>query len=142
MSTHPLWPDFIDMQGFAERLRLLRTARGLTQTRLAELLGMPARSYNRWERGTHAPHLELLVKLADLLQVSLDELVGRTAARLERTIRNHELHRLVQKADDLPDGDQQALIAVLDGLVRKTEMAKVMGQRPTNQRAKKVAVRQ
>jgi hypothetical protein len=37
------------MDGFAERLRLLRTERGLTQTRLAELLGMPARSYNRWE---------------------------------------------------------------------------------------------
>ncbi len=134
MPTTWLYPADIEMDGFAERLRLLRTERGLTQTRLAELLGMPARSYNRWERGGHVPHLEMAIKIADLLQVSLDELVGRKDASSHVAIRNHELHHLVQQVDALPDEDQQALITVMDGLVKKTQFAQVLhsrnGRRP------------
>jgi transcriptional regulator with XRE-family HTH domain len=129
MTMTWLYPVDIDMDGFAERLRLLRTERGLTQTRLAELLGMPARSYNRWERGGHVPHLEMAVKIADILQVSLDELVGRKDASSQVAIRNHELHQLVQQVDALPDEDQQALITVMDGLVKKTQFAQVLHSR-------------
>ncbi|MGH8077340.1 MAG: helix-turn-helix domain-containing protein [Lysobacter sp.] len=129
MTTTWLYPVDIDMDGFAERLRLLRTERGLTQTRLAELLGMPARSYNRWERGGHVPHLEMAVRIADILQVSLDELVGRKDASSPVAIRNHELHQLVQQVDALPDQDQQALITVMDGLVKKSQFVQVLHSR-------------
>lgn len=111
------------------RLRARRTARGLTQTRLAELLGMPARSYNRWERGGHVPHLAMAVKIADILQVSLDELVGRSNTTSEVAIRNADLHQLVQVVDVLPDDDQRALITVMDGLVKKAQLNKLMQQR-------------
>jgi len=130
MSTSPPYLVDIGMEEFAERLRALRTARGLTQTRLAELLGMPARSYNRWERGGHVPHLGMAVKIADILQVTLDELVGRKETTSEVAIRNHELHQLVQEVDALPDEDQRALMTVMDGLVKKTQLAKMMRQRP------------
>jgi transcriptional regulator with XRE-family HTH domain len=134
MATSPLYLVDIDMEDFAERLRELRTARGLTQTRLAELLGMPARSYNRWERGGHVPHLGMAVKIADILQVTLDELVGRKETTSEVAIRNHELHQLVQEVDALPDEDQRALMTVMDGLVKKTQLAKMMRQRPPARR--------
>lgn len=111
------------------RLRALRTARGLTQTRLAELLGMPARSYNRWERGGHVPHLAMAVKIADILQVSLDELAGRRSTTSEVAIRNADLHQLVQEVDVLPDDDQRALITVMDGLVKNAQLNKLMQQR-------------
>lgn len=131
MTTTWLYPVDIEMEGFAERLRLLRTQRGLTQTRLAELLGMPARSYNRWERGGHIPHLEMAVKIADILQVSLDELVGRKDASPQVSIRNHALHQLVQQVDALTDQDQQALITVMDGLVKKNQLAQVLNPQAT-----------
>ena len=35
------------------------------------------RVYNRWEKGGNVPHFDTIVKLADILQVSLDELAGR-----------------------------------------------------------------
>ena len=135
MATSPLYPVDIEMEDFAERLRELRTARGLTQTRLAELLGMPARSYNRWERGGHVPHLAMALKIADILQVTLDELVGRNEPSSNPLIRNHELHQLVQEVDGLPDEDQRALMTVMDGLVKKSQLAKMMRQRPTTRRA-------
>lgn len=96
---------------------------------------MPARSYNRWERGGHVPHLEMAVKIADLLQVSLDELVGRTEPTSEVTLRNPDLHQLVQEVDALPDEDQRALMTVMDGLVKKTQLAKLMRQRSPGRRA-------
>ncbi|MDE9590602.1 helix-turn-helix domain-containing protein, partial [Xenorhabdus bovienii] len=107
--------------------RLLREARNLSQVRLAELLGVDPRAYNRWEKGASAPHLETVIKIADVLQVTLDELVGRKAVSDEVKIRNHTLHTLWQKADSLSDTDQQALIVILDSFVKKAMVEQVMG---------------
>ena len=131
MTTIPYWYVELDMSAFAERLRLLRKARGLTQARLAELLEINPRAYNRWERpGGNVPHLETLIKLADILQVTLDELVGRSESKADTKIRNPELHQLCQQADNLPDEDQKAVILVIDGLVKKTQISKMMGHGP------------
>lgn len=68
-----------------------------------------------------------MIKIADVLQVTLDELVGRQAVSEEVKIRNHTLHALWQKADMLPDSDQQALIAVLDSFVKKSMLEQAIG---------------
>jgi transcriptional regulator with XRE-family HTH domain len=125
------WHTGLDMSDFAERLRLLRESRQLTQTRLAELIEVDPRAYNRWERGTIAPHLDTLIKIADVLQVSLDELVGRKPLSTETRIRNHSLNALWQQADTLPDQEQQALILVIDSFVKKSIVEKTVG-RPAN----------
>ncbi len=122
--------DF-DMSVFAERLRLLRESRQLSQVRLAELLGVDPRSYNRWEKDGNAPHLDTIIKIADVLQVSIDELVGRKAVSDDIKIRNHTLNSLWQKADSLPDSDQQALIIVIDSFVKKAMIEKVMNTNKT-----------
>ncbi len=129
----------LDMHHFADRLRQLRIARGLTQTRLAELLQMTPRSYNRWERGGNTPHLEMLIRIADILQVSLDELVGRIEPQDEPMIRNHELHDLVRQLDELPDEDQLALIRVMDGLMKKTQINRMAGKQPGRSRPRVAA---
>ncbi|WP_114192137.1 helix-turn-helix domain-containing protein [Edaphovirga cremea] len=116
----------LDMSAFSERLRMLREARGLTQTRLAEMIDVLPRAYNRWERGHISPQLETLAKLADVLQVSLDELVGRVDTSKEIKIRNPELHELWQQADTLPDEAQRALIMVIDSFVTKANVEKAV----------------
>jgi transcriptional regulator with XRE-family HTH domain len=126
MTNFPNWYVELDMAAFAERLKLLRQSRSIKQTRLAQLLEIDPRAYSRWERGDNIPHLEKLIKIADILQVTLDELVGRAEPADDIKIRNHELHELWQQADNLPDKDQQALIQVMDGLVKKSQMDKVM----------------
>jgi transcriptional regulator with XRE-family HTH domain len=133
---------WIDMSAFAERLRLLREARQITQTRLATLLEVDPRVYNRWERSTSSPQFDTVVKIANILQVSLDELAGRSASITEPKIHNVELLNLYQQVDSLPDTDQQALVSVIDGLVKKSQMARVMGKRaaaPARKRAVVVA---
>lgn len=123
------WISDLNMAEFAERLRLLRTSRQLSQARLAELLGIDPRSYNRWERGGNVPHLDTLIRIADILQVTLDELVGRSDPSVTVKLHNHELQSLCQQADHLPDEDQRALILVLDSLIKKAQVSQLMGGR-------------
>ena len=65
----------------------------------------------------------------DLTPVSFDELAGRSASITEPKIHNVELLNLYQQVDSLPDMDQQALVLVIDGLVKKSQMEKVVGKR-------------
>ena len=119
-----------NMTDFHERLRQLRTARKLTQTRVAELLGVSPRVYTRWENGDATPLFATLVKIADILDVSLDELAGRkeTDANSAAAIHNPELHRLYKKVNQLSDEDQKALIILLDSLVKRSRVRKVMAE--------------
>src|SRR5262245_39211850 len=88
----------LDM-AFAEQLKAAREARKLTQTRLAELLDVSPRVYNRWEKGLATPHFDTVVKIADILRVSLDELAGRKEPSGEVLVRNHKLHSLCRQID-------------------------------------------
>lgn len=62
---------------FNKRLRQMRMKRGFTQQRLADSIDIALRSYQCYETGTRTPNYELLVQLADVLDVSLDYLMGR-----------------------------------------------------------------
>ena len=61
-----------------ERLRNLREDRDMTQAKAGEYLHISQRSYAHFEAGTREIPVEVLVALADLYEVNLDYLVGRT----------------------------------------------------------------
>lgn len=61
---------------FAERLKELRKQANLTQVELAKRLGIGQSSYADWERGKKKPTQENLVKISQVLNVSIDYLVG------------------------------------------------------------------
>ena len=62
---------------FAENLKKYRLTCGMTQADMALHLGMTERGYRNYELGKHEPNLSTLIIIADELQVSLDDLVGR-----------------------------------------------------------------
>lgn len=65
------------MSIFGDNIKRLRKNKGLKQQELEEILGIKRNSYSDWENGKTEPRFENLVKLADLLDVSLDWLFGR-----------------------------------------------------------------
>ena len=117
------------MTDFHQGLRKLRTARKLTQTRVAELLGVSPRVYTRSEIGDATPLLGAVVKIADILAVSLDDLAGRKEANGDARIHNPELHRLYKNVDHLSDEDQTALVIVLGSLLKRCRVSRVMAER-------------
>ena len=117
----------LEMIKFAQRLKEIRGLRGLSQVKLAEMVGVIPRVYNRWERGSAAPRLEAIVSLADILQVTLDELVGREEIQsVEFKVKNPKLHTLYREIDKLSNDDQNALEVLLDSLIKRSEMKKVL----------------
>ena len=62
---------------FAERLRELRKDDGLSQTKLAEKLGVTQRKISDWERGDVDPDMYSLWKISDFFEVSVDYLIGK-----------------------------------------------------------------
>ena len=70
------------------KIRTLRTARGITQEALAAELGVSAQAVSKWERGATMPDVSLLPELAVYFGVSLDELFGLTEEKEFDRIQN------------------------------------------------------
>lgn len=62
----------------AKRLRERRKEKGLTQCQVAIYCDITEKAYQNYELMAREPKLEILIKIADLFDVSLDYLVGRT----------------------------------------------------------------
>lgn len=63
------------MLQFTENLKKYRQAQNLSQEALAQKLFVSRQAISKWEQGDGAPDLNNLVKLAEILNVSLDTLV-------------------------------------------------------------------
>jgi len=63
---------------FSERLKRVREDKGLTMPQLADNLGISKQAINGFEKGTSNPSLDILCKLANLFDISVDYLLGRS----------------------------------------------------------------
>ena len=62
---------------FSNNLIKYRKIKGYTQDDLAEKMGVSRQSVSKWENGESMPEVSKIVKIADYLEVSMDELFGR-----------------------------------------------------------------
>ena len=60
-----------------DNLRFFRESKNLKQSDLAALLSVSVKTISHWETGYSEPSILQLTQLADIFEVSLDELVGR-----------------------------------------------------------------
>ena len=65
---------------FAENLKTLRKAKGLSQEELAIRLNVVRQTVSKWEKGLSVPDADLLIRLAEIVEVSVSKLLG---ARIE-----------------------------------------------------------
>ena len=61
---------------FQNNLRSLRKKSGLSQEELGIRLNIARQTISKWENGVSVPDAETLVKLAEILDVSVNELLG------------------------------------------------------------------
>lgn len=84
---------------FSENLKKYRLNQKLSKAELARKLNLQYTTYDNYERGTGEPKLNKLIEIANTLNVSIDDLVGRTPTdedeRLKKTI--NDLLVLVNK---------------------------------------------
>lgn len=63
---------------FEDNLKKMRKSWGVTQSEVAQAVGVKQNSYNSWENGKRKPDFNTLQKLADYFGVTTDSLLGRT----------------------------------------------------------------
>ena len=61
----------------AERIKELRTEKGLSQAQLGKIIGASQKAIDFWERGIHEPKASYIIALCDHFGVSADYLLGR-----------------------------------------------------------------
>jgi len=72
------------IDAIASNISALRKSNGYTQGQLAEKLHYSDKSVSKWERGEGVPDIAVLVSIARLFNVSLDQLCGLTEIRQEQ----------------------------------------------------------
>ena len=63
-----------------ENIRAFRQKKGMTQEELASRLHVVRQTVSKWEKGLSVPDAELLIRLAEVLEVSVAQLLGGEAA--------------------------------------------------------------
>lgn len=69
-----------------ENIKQLRKANNITQEQLAEALNITCAAVSKWERGDTYPDITLLQPLAYFFGVTLDELMGYQASKIQKDI--------------------------------------------------------
>lgn len=115
------------MIDFGKNLATLRKQRQLTQQELADLLDIQPRLLGRWEQGKGKPQFDYIVKLADVLEVTLDRLLrgedNRSPTSFE--IRNKRLKELCKQADKLNADDQNLLCHLLNMAIKHDQFKRI-----------------
>src|SRR5262245_49825806 len=99
-----------------ERLRMLREEQGLTQAKLAAAIRLTQSNVSAMERGDRGLTIHQAVKLAQILHITVDELLTGSTPRPRRTGPRHDgwILRRLEKIGALSKRDRQALIKSLD----------------------------
>lgn len=61
---------------FGERLRNIREDKDMTQQQVADLIPMNQSNYSKLERNIQQPSLQQLVRIIEIFDITLDELLG------------------------------------------------------------------
>lgn len=100
----------------------LRKARGMTQLELAEQMGVTDKAVSKWERDLSCPDINSLPKLAEILGVSVDELmqIKKEAAVPKKSV--NEIVDTALKGIALAMGIAVTVLTVLNKLDIKSGM--------------------
>lgn len=111
---------------FAFNLKHIRQEKGLTQEQLGKLMNKDYSTIGKWENGTRSPIMEDVLKLSDILNVDIKDLIDKDYnENPNRTF--DELDILFQKHKDiLTDEDKEYMRFIIEK--RKKEIDKQLGE--------------
>lgn len=86
---------------FGERLKELRDNHSMTQNDLAELLNVSRQSIGGYENNNVDPGMDILVKIANIFNISLDYLLGRTEEKYNINVLDQDTKEFLLKVIEL-----------------------------------------
>jgi transcriptional regulator with XRE-family HTH domain len=108
-------------QKFGVHLAELRKAAGLSQNQLADKLGVPQSNISFWEQWEKPPRGEVLPKLAEVLGVSMDELLNFKAPKPKAGPKG-KVKEAFEAVSKLPRRQQEHVLKVVNALVAQSSV--------------------
>jgi transcriptional regulator with XRE-family HTH domain len=105
-----------------EKIKFARSKKNISQQELSEKAGTHQKNISKYEKDAVVPSATTLKKIADILEVTSDYLLGDENIE---TIKDLALLKQFKEIDNLPDEDKSALMKVISGFVlsSKTKQA-------------------
>lgn len=109
------------MKSIGETIASLRKNKGMTQNELAEKMNVTDKAVSKWERNLSCPDVNTISKLADILGVSVEELLNsKNKEHFNSKIK--DLVNLIFKAVALAMGIAVVVLNILDKINVKSSM--------------------
>ena len=96
-----------------EQITLLRKNKGLSQSELGKRAGTSGDLIGKYERNETKPSIDVVIKIADALDVSLDYLVGKSSLKFDKKILSR-----IEDITKMPTDAKNQIFMVLDALIR------------------------
>ena len=81
----------INNEKFGQFLSEMRKERSMTQKELADQLFVSDKTVSKWERGNSLPNVALLIPIADVLGITVTELLKGERLSADRTLNTDEV---------------------------------------------------
>ncbi len=109
------------MKTIGEMISSLRKEKGMTQNELAEKMNVTDKAVSKWERDLSCPDINTISKLANILDVSVDELLQAKKKENSNT-KLKDLINLIFKAVALAMGIAVVVLNILDKIDTKSSI--------------------
>jgi len=111
------------MEDFGSNLKRFRSEKGLSQDVFATKIGVHVTNLSKYERNKSMPSLEIAEKMANALDMSLDELVyGHQNEKARLHLTDNELLGLFNKTQQLPDDQKKTVMDLLSAFLLKANL--------------------
>ena len=107
------------MSKFPERLKKLRKIHKVTQVQLGKKLNFGYTAIANYESGRNEPAIDVLNKIADVFQVSVDYLTGHADEFIAESHLHSEEQELMEKYRSLSGEEQEVIRKLLDVMTKK-----------------------
>lgn len=110
-------------------LKILRTSKSITQSEMARRLNVNQYNISDYETGRAEPNIDTLIKLADIYEVTLDDMLGRknTFAPKKETssfdvfgeyIKDLHSIKILRRIEKLTDKEKDMLYTTIDSIIK------------------------
>jgi len=128
----PLMSDEKMRKGLGARIKAQRKQKGWSQKELASQVDVGFSLLNKYEGGFHAPPVDKLAKLAEVLDTTVDYLLLGERPEAPK-LHNKRLMERFKVLEAFEDDDQDTVIKVIDAIVARRRMQDAL--RPIDRRS-------
>jgi transcriptional regulator with XRE-family HTH domain len=102
-----------------DNMMLIRKKKSLSQADLGKMIGTSGDVIGRYERGDITPSIDVVTKIADALEVSIDYLIGKTNLQLDK-----QAVKRIEDISNLPDDNKTFVLNLIDMALRDFKVKK------------------